>query len=297
MARPRPLLAPDPTQDTTADVPRSAGYSGPLTTTRETYRPSYAPRTVAGGMRPSVNGMPLTDDQIGQLQQYFGALADEDARRFGVTSGLQGRELDIRQRAADADRKARLKEIQMRLAEDRRQFDLNYGLDRDRFGADILKTGASMRGPLSWIQGDMYAQGSQAFSPYLQSLRSGQPVQYGGGTGTTGSPVPLTVGTLATAMSGGGTGVPNGGAGPTGGAGTDAYGRPNLSPEARAAVDATAKVYERGIANSPLGWYENMTQDQKDAFTSQSDYLGRNTRSEVEYYKRSRPGQRSGALA
>lgn len=319
-----PPLALIPGRPTGSPDIRSYGYGEGMT-----------PRASGGDRRPIVNGRELSDADLSNISAYFGRIGDEDTRRYDQGYGLQRDQFS----ASEKERRARIKLAQQQLdqsrqqfeqefgltrekfgedrrrydqdfGEGRRRFDLGYGLERDQFGADVLFKGAGMRGPLSWIQGDMYAQGvSQGgLSPYLQALRSGTAVPYGGGTAVQGNPTPLTVGSLAAAMSG----QPNGGAAPVlapaapGAApvvssaarpAVDAYGRPLLSPEAQAAVDATAGVYQRGIANTPLGFLENQTKDQADAFDSQSDYLGRNVRAEREYYRRSRPGQGSALSA
>jgi hypothetical protein len=245
------------------------------------------------------------DPAASAARATFDDKVDWDAQVYNSAQGYRDdrdaeadRQFNVGAAQADAARRDAMTRAREALAEQRRQFDLAHALDRDRFGGDLLKTAASMRGPLQWVQGDMYAQGvaGSGLSPYVAALRGGTAVQYGGGTATQGNPTPLTVGTLANALTGGGNGGGgnngSGGSGTAGGGGqTDAYGRPLLSPQVQQGVDATASIYEKGLANTPLGFLESMTEDQRDAFTSASDYLGRNTRSEYEYYKRSRPGQ------
>ena len=277
-------------------------------------------RPVTSGRQVMVNGRglywgdgsPITEDQFASLDDMWKARSDEDARRYGVDNRYR---YDVL-KSTDRERAAARADAKRRLAEEQRQYDLSRQDRNYQFGVntgvDLLKTGAQMRGPLNFIQGDMFAQGANGISPFLQSLRTGQPVQFGGGTATQGNPVPLTVSTLADAMSGGGgaagaaqvTGSGGAGAGGVslngpgaGPGGTDQYGRPRLSPDAQAAVDATAEVYKKGIANMPLGWWESFTPDQQDAFRSASDYLGRSTGSELAYLKRSRPGQMSASSA
>jgi hypothetical protein len=264
--------------------------------------------------------MPSSNDSSSAIGSYFGQIGNEDARRWDLNYGQQDRNIN----SQIAERKARIKlaaaeakeakrQFNLSFGEKQREFDLGHALDRDTLGADILFKGSQLRGPRDWIQGDSYAQGvaNGGLSSYLQSLRTGAPTQVGGGTATQGNPTPLTVGSLVQQMTPGAapaaSTAASGSTGANGAASTaangaapagpvDPYGRPLLSPTAQSAVDATAALYQRGIANQPLGFFENMTQDQRDAFASQSDYLGRNTRSELEYYKRSRPGQGS-ALA
>lgn len=202
-------------------------------------------------------------------------------------------QLQSGEREGAADRKQRLKEIELRLAEDRRQFDLRHGLDREELGlkraslgADLLKTGASMRGPLDAFQGFAYAQGvaNSDLAPYVRAVYGGSGPAYGGGTATGGSPTPLTVGTLANAMGAGG----GGGAG-----GLDAYGRPRLTGQQEAYLAPIKEAYEGGLANKPLGYLERMSDSQLKAFMSGGAYLGRDVDSEIEYYQRSRPRQGS----
>lgn len=198
----------------------------------------------------------------------------------------RGREdRESREREAKADRKQRLKEIELRLGEDRRQFDLRYGLDRDELGLGILRTAASLRGPDDLVQGWAFAQGAAdtGLSPYLQAIRGGTATAYGGGTAREGNPAPVTVGSLANQMSGQGYG-------------TDAYGRPRLAPEKQQFVDDVARQFREGLANKPLGYFENMTGGQRKGFFSAGAYAGEDTDAGYEYYQRSRPGQRSALL-
>ncbi len=134
----RPLLAPDPRNDTTADVPYAPSYLGPRQATRTTY---------SAARRPVVNGRELSDEDIANIRAYTEALADEDRDRFDVGTGLTERGLAIQESAA----RARIEEIKQNLKQrryefdtgrgDRRyEFDLGYGLDRDRFGLDYAKT-------------------------------------------------------------------------------------------------------------------------------------------------------------
>lgn len=191
-----------------------------------------------------------------------------------------------------ADRQARMRELELRLKEDRRQFDLRMGIERENvglrraeLGADIIKTQAGMRGPLDAFQGFAAAQGTTntGLSRFVGDLQSNLSPAFGGGTGGA-NPTPLTVGTLSREL----TGQPA--------TGMDAYGRPLLRADRQTALDAIDKRYQQGLANQGPGFLENMTEGQLAAFKSGGDYLGRDTDSEISYYYRSRPGQRS-ALA
>ena len=204
------------------------------------------------------------------------------------------RQFNVQQQEAVAARRDRMSQLREAMREQARQYNLTHELnlrtaarEDAQLGADILKTGAGMRGALDWAQGDMYAQGiSQGgLSPFVQALRGGGNVPFGGGTATQGNPTPLTVGTLAARMTGGG--------GSGGGGGTDAYGRPRLSADVQAGVDAAGGVYEGGLANRGLGFLETMNPGQRDAFRSAGAYLGRDVDAEETYYRRSRPGQSS----
>lgn len=254
----------------------------------------------------------------GDIDRYFGALADEDARRYGVDNQYRYDALH----SQDADRKAARQQAKRQLAEEQRQYDLSRQ-DRNRqfdvnTGLDILKTGASLRGPLDAFQGAAYARGIQTggLAPYLQSLRTTGTTSYGGGTATTGNPVPLTVGTLADSLAGGGAYNPNtgpsipgvgatgqtgaGGAilnGPAQGGNVDAYGRPTLDPTYQANLDAINKTAQGGLANLKLGALENLSPSELGTFKSGLGYLGRDVDSELTFYKRSRPGQGSAVSA
>ena len=207
-----------------------------------------------------------------------------------------------------------------KFAEDTRRFGLDYALRQAALGADVLRTAASLRGPENVFQGQMYARGisgTPGLSPALASLRNGYAPSYGGGTATTGNPTPLTVGGLAQELSGQGQAGTSGQAstdqgsgrqgastsltgasvsGPTGNAGqytgpTDAFGRPALSPEYQQQLDAINKIGQQGLANLPLGSLENLSPSELDTLKSGLDYLGRDSNSELTFYKRSRPGQ------
>lgn len=272
----------------------------------------------ADSRRPVVNGVPLSDDQIASLQQYFGALADEDARRYGVDNRYRYDALH----SQDAQRKAQIKQAKRQLAEEQRQYDLTRQDRNYQFGVntglDILKTGASLRGPLDAFQGAAYARGIQTggLAPYLQNLRTTGTTNYGGGTATSGNPVPLTVSTLADSLAGSGAyntsagpaGAPaavTGAGGPAAGAsttnaapgGTDAYGRPLLDPTYQANLDAINKVAQGGLANLKLGALENMSPSELATFKSGLGYLGRDADSELTFYQRSRPGQGAASSA
>ena len=254
------------------------------------------------------DGTPMTDADFENIRKYGTYSADEDARRFEVgQSNIVANRQQTALEHADQVRQARalLKQRQY-------EFNQNFGLDTQKFGesqrqfnvgnaTDLLKYGGTLRGARDFVQGDMVAQGATTLSPWIASLRTGQPVAYGGGTATGVNPTPLTVGTLANAMSGGDNGVapptPSGVGSVARPASTDAYGRPSLSPGVQQAVDAVSDIAKAGIANRPLGWWENQTQGQREAYTSASDYLGRDTRSDLEYLRRSRPGQGSATAA
>ncbi len=254
------------------------------------------------------DGPPVTPQDLDAFKRYWASqnkyrdtLTAEDTRRFGVTSGQTA--------TAEADRVAQAKAA---LKEQRRQYDLTFGLDQQRFGLDtqkfqegqrqfgvntgldLLKTGATMRGPLDAFQGEAYARGIQTngLAPYLATLQGGGTPSYGGGTATTANPTPLTVGTLANTLSGG-TAAPGAAAGTTNTATTDAYGRPTLSAPYQANLDAINTVAQKGLANLPQGAWENLSDAEKKSYISGSDYLGRDTGSELQYWQRSRPGQGS----
>lgn len=249
------------------------------------------------------------------MSAYERALGDEDRDRFDIGEARLSRSLDITERNNEELRRQARRALEegrrqydLGREDRRREFDLDYGLrqgdqqlTRDRFGFSIVEANANKRGARDWIQGDMLAQGSATYSPYLRSLETGTNVPYGGGTARAANPTPLTVQTTANLISrqnptaaGGMVSTANdAGAAP----GLDTYGRPLLSPDAQRAVDATAKIWQEGISNRPLGWWERMTKGQQDAFRSQSDYLGEDTESGLEYLRRSRPRQGSALSA
>lgn len=206
----------------------------------------------------------------------------EGVRQFNVSS----------QQTATAENN-RVQQVRNALKEQQRQFDLNYKISQQeaqradqRLGLDTLTAGAGMRGSLNFLEGDAFANGvsGAGLSPFVQALGRGTPVAYGGGTATQGNPTPLTLGTLANAMT-------QGQAGSNGAAKTDAYGRPLLSAQNQQFVDAASKVYQQGLANQPLGFLENMDDDQRKAFADAGGWLGRNTNQETTKYVRSRPTQ------
>lgn len=189
----------------------------------------------------------------------------------------------------------RVQQVKNAVREQQRQFDLNYKINQQqeqradqRLGLDVLTAGAGMRGSLNFLEGDAFANGvsGAGLSPFVQALGRGTPVAYGGGTATQGNPTPLTLGTLANAMT-------QGQAGSNGTSKTDAYGRPLLSAQNQQFVDAASKVYQGGLANQGLNFLENMDPDQRKAFDDAGGYLGRNTTQENTRYFRSRPGQGS----
>jgi len=222
---------------------------------------------------------------------------EEQATGFGRATGSIARqqikeskaERTSKERIAQLNRDALLQEAREKLAEDRRQFDLDFGLKKNQFGLDILKTGASLRGPENYFQGAAFARGvsDQGLAPFLDALQNGRAPDYGGGTATSGNPVPLTVGTLANDLAGGGGGGAGSGGG--GGGGTDAYGRPLLGATDQQRLDAISKTAQNGLANLPLGSLEALTPQELKAFGSGLAYLGRDPESEYEFYKRSRP--------
>ncbi len=248
------------------------------------------------------SGRALTDDQI---RAYYEALANEDRNRYDTDNTYRYASLS----SQDRDRKAARQQAKDRLAEEQRQYDQTYAQKAHEFdvntGTDLLKTGAQMRGPLDYFQGDSFARGSQGYSSWLNSLRNGTSVAYGGGTATQGNPTPLTVSTLANAMSGGSSGSgSSGSSGTTSGntasgssVGTDQYGRATLSSDAQSHLDAISQTAQKGLSNLGLGSLENLTDDERKAFRSGLDYLGRSSNDELTMYARSRPGQRGGSLA
>lgn len=197
---------------------------------------------------------------------------DESTRRYDKT--LHETELT---------RKARAVEVKNALKEQQRQFNMNYGLD-------IIKTGSQMRGPENAFQGFSFARGvaDAGYSPFVAALRPDGNTAYGGGTARSGAPVPLTVGTLAADITGQKA---------AGGGGTDAYGRPILSSDQQAQLSPIRSMFEGGLANSKQGQLENLTDGEMKALRSGGDYLGYDTDSEFQFWKRSRPGQRSGLAA
>lgn len=233
-----------------------------------------------------------------------------------------------KEQTAKDDREERLQEIQDKLKEDRYQFDKTYGLDRDKLGlerdkvgADLLKTESTLRGSENVFQGFQYANGvanNSDLAGYVRSVYgSTYGAKYGGGTATNGSPTPLTVGSLAKSLtgesgsssssgntmsasgtdSGGSQGSATTSANGGGGTGYDQYGRANLTAEQQSYLQPIKEAYEGGLANKGLGYIENMSGNQLKAFKSGGDYIGRDTDSDITYYQRSRPGQRSALAA
>lgn len=205
--------------------------------------------------------------------------------------GEKDTDREFRAREAEADRRIRKREIETRLKEDRRQFDLTFGLqqqdrqlDRDKFGLSVVEANAKMRGPLDYFQGAAAARGSGAYGNYLTAFANGTVPGYGGGTGGTANPTPLTVGTMAREISGEGP------------SGLDAFGRPLLKPEQQRALDVIDQKFRGGLANAKQGEFENLTEGELDAFKSGGAYLGRNVDDEFTFWRRSRPGQRSALL-
>jgi hypothetical protein len=218
------------------------------------------------------------------------------AREERLISGEKTRQFDVGANQAATSERNRVQQAKAALAEQRRQFDMSFGLQRQdaarsdrRLGLDTLIAGGNLRGPLDAFQGFAFAQGAgqQGLTPYVNALYGGaNGPAYGGGTGGGGgSPTPLTLGTLAQEMGAGG------GGGGGGGTGTDQYGRPNLTSQQQAYLAPIRSAYEGGLANKGLGYLENMTAPMRDAFKSGGDYIGRDTASEFEGYQRSRPGQ------
>ena len=82
--------------------------------------------------------MSRLDKQDEDAQRYNAHLLDRadqtQSRELGSLEKRQSRQLGSAERVASLDRKARMDEIRVRLAEDRRQFDLTHGLDREKFG-------------------------------------------------------------------------------------------------------------------------------------------------------------------
>lgn len=210
------------------------------------------------------------------------------------------RRFNVGEERAERSRKDRIDEVRKALKQQKYEFERTNAIAERRaavdegglqlrgqeLGADILKTGAGMRGALQWAQGDAYAQGvsGSGLSPFVAALRGGTPVAYGGATATQGNPIPLTVGTLSNVLTGQSAG------------GFDAFGRPRLSPDVQAGVDAASGIYQKGLANAPQGFFSNMTAGQRDAFRSAGAWLGRDVESEDQYLERSRPKQRSALL-
>lgn len=264
----------------------------------------------------------LSPESAARLRAYYAQLADEDARRFNTGTDLTRENYRNQAGMNAANNAARLREAAMQIKADRyrfdkqfgldtqkfgetqREFDLGYGLDRDRLGADVLFKGASLRGPLDAFQGASYARGVEGggLAPYLQGLTTSGTTSYGGGTATTSNPTPLTVGTMANELTGqqgtsvsGGLGAAPGAPGqPAGqGAATDQFGRPQLNPQWQQRLGAIDTVAKRGLSNLGQGALENMTGSELGTFKSGLGYLGRDADAELEMYKRSRAGQGS----
>lgn len=306
--RPKPLLAPDPLQDTTADVPWNQAYTGPRVTTRNTYS---APQVTVPVYVPGQGVVQMTqqerDDFLAADTEYRNSQLRYRDSRTSVADSQWDRTFGETQAA----RRDRMQQAKDALKEQRRQYDMSYGLnvreadlaDR-RFGGDLLKTGATLRGPADYFQGAAYANGvaTSDLAPYVRSVYGGAGPQYGGGTATGGSPTPLTVGSLAREMGGGGGVAPGAGAtamaapGTSGSTYLDTLGR-TLTPEQQAYLAPIKDTLEGGIANKGLGYFEGMSRGQRAAFDSGAGFLGWDADEVDTRYKRSRPGNRDGRLA
>jgi hypothetical protein len=144
--------------------------------------------------------------QAGQITSNEKISGNEIGSREKIaTEGNQSQERistagnESREKIAGLDRDAQLEQVREKIAADESQFARDFGLRQQTLGADILKTGAGLRGPLDYFQGDSYARGVQdaGLSPFVAALRGGTAPSIGGGTATTGNPTPLTVGTMA----------------------------------------------------------------------------------------------------
>lgn len=258
------------------------------------------------------DGTPVTQQDLASFQAYW---ASQNKYRDTLT-GEATRQFNVGANQTATSENNRVAQAKAALKEQQRQYDLTYGQDQQKinnqaqqFGVntalDITKTGATMRGPLDAFQGEAYARGIQTngLAPYLSVLQGGGVPGYGGATATTANPTPLTVGTLANTLAGGGASA--GGAPPTASgvgsvarpAATDAYGRPTLSAPYQANLDAIDTIAKKGLSNLPLGAWENLSEAEKQSYISGSDYLGRDTTSELQFRQRSRPGQGSAVAA
>jgi hypothetical protein len=263
----------------------------------------------------------MPEEEVAAMRNYFSQQAEAEARRFNTGTDLTRENYRNQAGMNAANNAARLREAAMQIKADRyrfdqqfgldtqkfgetkREFDLGYGLDRDRLGADVLFKGASLRGPLDAFQGASYARGVEGggLAPYLQGLTTSGTTAFGGGTATSGNPVPLTTGTMAneltgqqgTSLSGGLTPQAAPGAPAGGGAARDQFGRPALTPQWQERLGAIDTVAKRGLANLGQGSLENMTDSELGTFKSGLSYLGRNPDDELDFYKRSRARQGS----
>jgi hypothetical protein len=250
--------------------------------------------------------------QMAQIKQLEAELS-EKRREYDATLGFDREKFTEDTRRYNQD-----------FGEGVRRFDTTTGLD-------VLKAGASLRGSEDVFQGQAFARGVQGnglLSPALAALRNGFAPAYGGGTATTANPTPLTTQTLSNDLTGQGNSpadqalapaqqgaVAAPGAARPGGASTDArggasimpvgapgvvrpaaaptdaYGRPLLPAAYQQNLDAINSIAQRGLANLPQGAWENLSDSEKKAYISGSDYLGRDTASELAFWKRSRAGQ------
>ncbi len=220
-------------------------------------------------------------------QQRFSTQADTDAynsalRYRDVRTGVADTQWDKNYQQGVTTERDRVQQAKDALAEQQRQYNLTYGLDvrgQNRAdaaqGADLLKFGATLRGPANAFQGFQFAQGvanDPSLTNYVNSIYGGNGPAYGGGTAAGGSPAPLTIGSLIKSM--GGSNVPGAGAqgaAQPGGTGTDAYGRPNLTAEQQSYLAPIKSAYEGGLANKGLGYLENQTPGQLAALHSGGD--------------------------
>lgn len=150
-------------------------------------------------------------DPYGGERDFYGALGDEDARRWDLDYALKKQGLDQQYSIAKLNaktasernaidswyNKAQIKLAQDRLAFDRESFEKTFGLNQAKLGYDVLGTAAQMRGADDYFQASNFMRGvanDPNSATFLSALRNN--VRMPDFNAPSGSPDAFTLGSL-----------------------------------------------------------------------------------------------------
>ena len=202
-------------------------------------------------------------------------------QQFQITSQYQAANIELAKQRLAFDERVSERDFGQRQTE----FNTNTGLRQAELGQNLLSTASQLRGPSNYFQAAEYARGVASMpesSTFLSALQNNTRLADFGMQG--GQPDAETIGTLAAKLTGGVGSVQ----------GVNSQGNA-VSDTSNNYLAQIGNVAAKGAHQLGAGSLENLTDTERNLFTSGLDKLGYDSNTFLNQYKRSRIGQGIGS--